>query len=114
VRLAREAPADNIRQSTASLKDRIACNILDASKADRIGKVAVIHGAGEGLDLGVGETDKAISISLRYWPLTCPWLASLLGTLIGVGHSFGQCLIAFSSPTCRLPFAVLPSAIASS
>jgi hypothetical protein len=90
VRLTGEAPADNIRQYTASLKERIACNILDPSKADRIGKVPVIHGAGKWLDLGVGDADKAISISLRYWPLTCPWLASLLGTLIGVGHSVGD------------------------
>jgi len=90
VRLAREATADNIREYTASLKERIACNILDSAKADASGKVAVIHGAGEGLNLGVGDADKAISISLRYWPLNCPWLASLLGTLIGVGHSVGD------------------------
>jgi len=55
VRLAWEAPADNIREYTASLNDRIACNILDSSKADRIGKVLVIDGTGEGFDLGVGD-----------------------------------------------------------
>ncbi|MEI6413883.1 MAG: hypothetical protein WCP34_06415 [Pseudomonadota bacterium] len=53
VRLTGKSAADNIREKTASLKERIACNILDGSKADRIGKVAVIHGAGEGFDLGV-------------------------------------------------------------
>jgi hypothetical protein len=72
VRLTWEASADNIRQYTASLKERITANVFDSTKADRIGKVAVIDGAGEGFDLGVGETDKAISISRRYWPLTCP------------------------------------------
>jgi hypothetical protein len=59
VRLARKAPADHIRQYTASLKERIACNILDSTKADRIGKVAVIDGAGEGFDFGVGDANKS-------------------------------------------------------
>jgi hypothetical protein len=65
MRLAGKASADNIRQYTASLKDRITANILDSSKADRIGKVAVIHGAGEGFDLGVSETDESRTIPPR-------------------------------------------------
>jgi hypothetical protein len=58
VRLTGKSAADDIRQYTASLKERIACNILDSSKADAIGKVAVIDGAGEGFDFGVGNADK--------------------------------------------------------
>jgi hypothetical protein len=65
VRLAGKASADNIRQNTASLKERITANILDASRAERIGKVAVIDGAGEGLDLGVGEAGKSRTIPPR-------------------------------------------------
>ena len=59
VRLAWKAPADDIRECTASLKDCITRNILDAAKADRIGKVAVIDGAGEEFDLGMGDGNES-------------------------------------------------------
>jgi hypothetical protein len=63
VRLARKAASDDSREKAASLNERIACNILDGSKADRIGKVAVIDGAGEWFNFGVGDADKATSSS---------------------------------------------------
>jgi hypothetical protein len=45
---------------TCALNDFIAANISDISKGFAIGKVPVIHGAGEGFDFGVGERCKTM------------------------------------------------------
>jgi hypothetical protein len=73
VRLAGKSATDDIRQNTASLNERITANILDASKAERIGKVAVIDGAGEGRDLGVGEWCKTMFPRSALLPSASPF-----------------------------------------
>jgi hypothetical protein len=93
VRLTRKAASDDNRQDTASLKHRIACNILDAAKADAIGKVLVIDGAGEGFDFGVGDGSKTalLSVCCPVVPLLGPTpLPPCISAALGVGHSVGD------------------------
>jgi hypothetical protein len=92
VRLAWKAPADDIRECTASLKDCITRNILDSPKACRIGKALVIDRAGEGLDLGVGNADKSRTMPpSNSSPLRSPPLLVFPPAIpSGVGHSVGN------------------------
>jgi hypothetical protein len=89
VRLARKASSNDRREHTASLKHRIACNILDSTKADAIGKAPVIHGAGKGFDFGVGDRTKRRTSSGKHFP-PVPGLRLTPLSLLGVGHSVGD------------------------